>query len=418
MANEKKSFSKYEELKKQLYDGITLVEVLFLIGKYIQKDPNCTPFSTYKELMQHAKNTAPSGEEDTKGTQCKKDFYIKNFKKWNQVLDSFDVKGILIKNPSSGERYALSRSEAKFICLIFDRMEHEEFIWKKIRNAKSINDEYRGFLEIYYKSSNRRQVVQEIDLFIHCLVYCMKNILSESEVIALERHLLFVTQRHKMYMLDLVGTVDFIPKGSKGKISVPYYIEYNKFWDQMIEYGASNIELINSDFINKCGMKKAFVNAKKYISPIKHGGKYQQYMDEYWKKVNSEAKDMGLILSSEDSDGSDVSNGEVLINESLGDYPREWLADEILQMYQSEMAQKKLKLYQILRRLLANLQEIKPRAYYTVKYTDLKNPKNSTVYSHQGRLPASFPIDCFYASQKLSIEDRKFIYDYYRDYQD
>ena len=150
MADEKKSSTKYEDLEKQLYDGITLVEVLFLIGKHIQKDPNCTPFSTYKELLQYASQTPPSGEEDTKGTQCKKDFYVKNFKKWNQVLDSFDVKGLLIKNPSSGERYSLSKSEAKFICLIFDRMEKEEFIWKKIRNVKSINYEYRGFLEIYH----------------------------------------------------------------------------------------------------------------------------------------------------------------------------------------------------------------------------------------------------------------------------
>ena len=259
MIDEKNFSSKYGRLVEKLRDGITLVEVFFLIGKYIQKDPVCTEYAG------------------------KKDFYVKNFKKWNQVLDSFDIKGIISKNSSSGERYSLSQLEAKFICMIFDRMENEEFIWKKIRNVKSINDEYRGFLEIYHKSSNRRQVVYEIDYFIYHLVDCMKNVLSETEVIALEKHLLFVTQRQKMYMLDLVETVDFIPEGSKGQISIPYYIEYNKFWDQMIEYGASNIEGINKDFINKCGIRKAFVHAKKYISPIKYGEKYQQYMDEYWE---------------------------------------------------------------------------------------------------------------------------------------
>ena len=40
MADATSKSSKYEELKEQLYDGITLVEIFFLIGKYIQKDPN------------------------------------------------------------------------------------------------------------------------------------------------------------------------------------------------------------------------------------------------------------------------------------------------------------------------------------------------------------------------------------------
>lgn len=284
MADETSKSSKYEELKEQLYDGITLVEIFFLIAKYIQKDPNCTPFKSYKELVQYSSKTPPAGEEWTKGTQCKKDFYVKNFKKWNQVLEAFDVKGIIIKNTSFGERYTISRSEATFICFIFTRMEKEEFIWKKIRNVKSTNEGYRGFLEIYYKLSNRRQVVEEIDLFIHYLIDSMKNVLPDFEAIALERHLLFVTQRHKMYMLDLVETVNFMPNETKRKISVPYYIEYLRFWDRIVENGAPVIDAINNDFINKCGVKREFVKARKYQSPIKHGEKYQQYMEEYWKK--------------------------------------------------------------------------------------------------------------------------------------
>ena len=77
MADETSKSSKYEELKEQLYDGITLVEIFFLIGKYIQKDPNCTLFTSYKELVLYSSKTPPSGEESTKGTQCKKDFYAR-----------------------------------------------------------------------------------------------------------------------------------------------------------------------------------------------------------------------------------------------------------------------------------------------------------------------------------------------------
>ena len=125
---------------------------------------------------------------------------------------------------------------------------------------------------------------------------------------------------------------------------------------------------------------------------------------------------MELVLESEASNGSDVSSGEVSMNKPMEDYSREWTADEILRMYQSEAAQEQQKSYQVLRRLLVHLQEIKPRAYRSVKYTDLKNPKTSDVYLRQGGLPASFPIDCFYACQKLSVEEREFILNYYMDY--
>lgn len=136
------------------------------------------------------------------------------------------------------------------------------------------------------------------------------------------------------------------------------------------------------------------------------------------EKINSGAVDDELISSAENVDSSDAVSDEATIKKSEVNWTKEWLVDSILQMYQVEEERGKLRSYQILRRLLAHLQEINPKAYKKVKYTDLKNPKISNIYSAQGRLPVTFPTDLYYAGQMLSTEDRAFIYEYYREYED
>ena len=384
-----------DEIKKCLYDGITFVEVSFLIGKYIQRHPQCTPYDNYQELLVYESKKGPKKDDKKVILGAGHIFYRSIYKKWRKVLNAFDVKGIVVKNKSFGEKYEISISEAIFMCQTFDRMEKEQFIWKKIRNVN--NDEYHGFLDIYYLLKNKGQLIEEIDCFIHDLLNCLKDKLSEPELIEVERHLLFVTQRQKLYMLESVEVINYKPNRRSRYISKTYYFEYVRFLEQMKACFVDHVNQINHDFIEHCGVKEFFNEAKKYQSSILHEDAYPKYiMDE----GVCEPDNFVEMKSADD---------EIQIDKKT-------LVDFIERDLNSQLAQANLENYRVLDHLRKCLQEIKPITYKELKYCDLKNPKVSDIYSNQDNLPISFPSDFFYASMKLSKAERAHLYQYYNDY--
>lgn len=234
-----------EKIKNKLYENISLKEVAFLIEKNIfcgfcsssSKPLEDESFDEYKKRVS--------------GASADSEYYINIFKKWNQIMQAFDIKGLIVKNASYGQQYKLSASEAIFIYKIFLRTRDEEFIWKKIRNVK--NDNFQGFLEIYYSlpQNKRKQFVKEIDFFIYATLDCLNEKHSTDELLEIEKHLLFITQRSKIHMIETIDEIQFIPNSDINNISILYYFEYIKLIKLMSKHFTDHISKINKDFVKK-----------------------------------------------------------------------------------------------------------------------------------------------------------------------
>ena len=403
-----------KELLDHMRDGISLKEVIFWIGMYIQKDQGCLRYRTYEGLLKNEEqNNDDLNEVESEINQQKiekdRDFgniYTEEFKKWKQVLKAFEVTPYFAKRQTKGKVSVLTKAEAIFVCEIFFRMHCQAQIWKKIRNIK--NEDYQGFIEIYHKIDNRRQLVEEIDYFIDRFVNLLLETSAKEDATAIQRHLVFITQRLKIDMLELIEDVNFIPDNKTKKINIQYYLEYSKYLERLHREGCQCINKINQDFIEKAVLPRHNHISQTYHLPIDTLKEYEQYIEDYNKQFFKKQSD--TIDYTDDT--LEVSNATPEIIEE-DDYFHSKAV--LLDLFGKDIAQETMNMYRILSDLLEQLQK-HSKKYANIKRLNLKNSNTSNSYSNKKALPISFPSDVIYACAQMSLEDRKKIFAYYEDF--
>lgn len=389
--------------------GINFKELSFLISKNIYGIQECKnqSFSDFRTTG-----------IDKATQQLLHDEYSKQLKKLKMLLRAFDIERYFIQNPTVGKPYALSKLEALYYFKIFYKMEQYPDVWSRIRNVK--NQTYQGFIEIYYKCSDKKTFLSELDFFISETVklYYNKvkkqsnrqncnNLLSAREITApMEEHLLFVTSRTTIDILEKTTLVQFNPNPENQYISIGRWIDYRRYIRKLYYQCGSTMDALNNEFLSKHDKSK---NKTGYKLVIDRFMDYLKYQKKYIETISA-------ICTSTESPATPQEESDNRGDNSRNDNKNDQLDKWVKKAFWAQEANAENEINNSLKKLLNILKEMKPNEYSKVIFEDILNPYVSKKATSNVILPMTFPTDIMVALLELEKPERDLVNMHYSDF--